>query len=342
MMENNNECNIQKDVKTKKSNKTPIIIACIVAVVVLLLGTMLIFREPIVEMLSGKEETTERTTKEKNAEEKDVEKTMNVTDSGTCGENLTWKYDESTGLLVISGTGAMDDYYTGFDPEKYIEYCNYPWRNYAYDIKEVVIKNGVTAIGEYAFYGCNGITSVTIPDSVTKIGDLAFCACTSLTSITIPDAVDEIGTGAFIYCSSLISITVDSNNKYYSSDKYGVLFNKDKTTLIQYPIGSTRTSYTIPNSVTTVGDYAFYYCTSLTSVTIPDSVTTIDEGAFLDCTNLKNITISDSVTIIADGAFNMCESLTNVYYSGTETQWKGISIFVYNDDLTNATIHYNQ
>ncbi|MCI6770805.1 MAG: leucine-rich repeat domain-containing protein, partial [Oscillospiraceae bacterium] len=114
-------------------------------------------------------------------------------------------------------------------------------------LTSITIPDSVTCIGSDAFFYCTGLTSVTIGDSVTSIGNYAFWSCDSLTSITIPDSVTSIGDGAFESCDSLTSITVDSANKYYSDDGYGVLFNKDKTTLIQYPIGNSRSSYSIPD-----------------------------------------------------------------------------------------------
>ena len=196
---------------------------------------------------------------------------------------------------------------------------------------------------------------------VTKITDQAFCYSLTLTSITIPDSVTSIGDMAFVYCTSLTSITVDADNQYYSSQD-GVLFNKDKTTLIQYPIGKTATSYTIPDSVTTIGMYAFDGCSKLTSITIPDSVTTIDNGAFSGCTALTSVTIPDSVTTIGRAAFygcssltsvtipnsvttinnyafSNCSSLTDVYYNGTKAQKDAISIYSENTYLTDATWH---
>ena len=136
----------------------------------------------------------------------------------------------------------------------------------------VVIPNGVTTIGDYAFRDCTSLTSVTIPNSVTKIGMGAFNGCKSLTSVTIPNSVITIGISAFAGCKSLTSVT-------------------------------------IPNSVTAIGVGAFFECASLTSVTIPNSVISINARAFAGCTSLTSVTIPDSVTEIARDAFLGCTSL---------------------------------
>ena len=212
---------------------------------------------------------------------------------------------------------------------------------YCTSLTGVTIPNSVTSIGEYAFYNCSSLTSVAIPDSVTSIGDDAFSNCKSLTSVTIPDSVTSIGDAAFASCTSLTGIWVAEGNSHYANDASGVLFNKDKTTLVQCP-GAFSGSYAIPNSVTSIVGYAFDGCASLTSVTIPDGVTSIGRYAFHDCRSLTSVTIPDSVTSIGVWAFCDCTSLTDVYYAGSEAQWKAIGIDLYgNDDLLTANIHYN-
>ena len=199
---------------------------------------------------------------------------------------------------------------------------------------EYAIPDSVTSIGDRAFYKCSSLTSIIIPDSVTSIGDHAFHNCSGLTSITIPDSVTSIGDHAFYNC--LTSITVSENNKYFSSLN-GVLFNKDKTELITYPIGNERTEYTIPDSVTSIGNFIFYNCSSLTSITIPDSVASIGNSAFYNCSSLTNIKLPDVIDIISGNTFRDCSSLLNIIIPDSVTSIKECAF--YNcSNLTSITI----
>ena len=231
----------------------------------------------------------------------------------------------SDGSFVISGTGDMKSF------SKTREYSDYKE-----DIKTIEIKNGVTSIGDKAFEDCKSLTSIEIPNSVTSIGSSAFEYCTSLTSIEIPTSVTRIGAYVFNDCNSLTEIKVAEDNKNYSSEE-GVLFNKDKTEIIKYPEGKTDNSYTIPNSVTSIGSWAFYNCTSLTSVTIPDSVTSIGSYAFEVCTSLTSVTIPDSVTSIENMAFHYCTSLASVTIGNSVTSI-GHMVFDYCNSLTEIKV----
>ena len=183
-------------------------------------------------------------------------------------------------------------------------------------LTSMTIPRSVVSIGYDAFGWCESLTSVTILDGVRSIGNSAFTDCKSLTSVTIPNSVTSIGRGAFSSCASLTGIWVAEGNSHYVSDASGVLFDKDKTTLVQCP--GAFAVYTIPGSVTSIGDDAFSGCASLTSVTIPDGVTSI-----------------------GNYAFSCCGSLTDVYFTGTETAWNCITIGTANDALKNAKIHCN-
>lgn len=240
-------------------------------------------------------------------------------------------------------------------------------------LTNVIIPNSITNIGSSSFYLCTSLTNVTIPNSVISIGSEAFYACYSLTSIMIPSSVTNIGSGPFAACTSLMTITVDINNPTYTSAG-GVLFNQNQTMLIQFP-GAIAGSYTISNSVASIGDYAFYFCTNLTSVAIPDSVTNIGSDVFFRCASLTAITVNtnnsaysseagvlfnqsqtiliqfpggiggsytipDSVTNIVGDAFFRCTSLTNIAIDNNVTTI-GNDVFVFCTGITSITIPNN-
>ena len=220
--------------------------------------------------------------------------------SGTCGENLTWTLD-TTGTLTISGTGAMKDFGT-FDA---------PWRQNCDSIKTVVIENGVTTIGSYAFYRCKNMASINIPASVTSIGEDAFSGCSSLTDVSI--------TNMDAWCR------IDFGDSYATPMCYAqnIRLNGSKIASVTVPEGVTELKYTfygfkdlirvtLPKSLTGIGEETFYNCTSLTNLTIPDGVTAIGDSACSSCTSLASVTIPASVTSIGSSAFSGCSSLTSI------------------------------
>ncbi|WP_308559014.1 leucine-rich repeat protein [uncultured Porphyromonas sp.] len=195
-------------------------------------------------------------------------------------------------------------------------------------LTSLTIPNSVTSIGDSAFECCSSLTSLTIPNSVTSIGNAAFWGCSSLTLLTISDSVTTIGNSAFESCSSLTTLTIPAsvttiganpfsklnlqldNRSPHFYVKDNVLFTADKKKLIAYC--STQTSYSISDSVTSIGDRAFCGCDSLTSLTIPSSVTSIGDSAFWGCSSLTSLTIPSSVTAIGSRAFARCLSLTSL------------------------------
>ena len=226
-------------------------------------------------------------------------------------------------------------------------------------LTSITIPSSVTSIEKYTFYGCSGLTSITIPNSVTSIGNEAFRYCSGLTSITIPNSVTWIADGAFYGCTGLTSITISNSyigeNAFYDCYVTKENFHNQRNTipsgltvcdvrtesgicikgnaLVRYlgkettysipnsitNIGertfqdcSGLTSITIPNSVTNIGEYAFCRCTGLTSINIPNSVTNIEKSVFSGCSGLTSITIPNSVTTIGGGAFSGCTGLTSI------------------------------
>ena len=240
--------------------------------------------------------------------------------SGSCGANVTYTLNKTTGELIISGTGPMEDYaYFGYD-----SVVNSPFIYNDY-IKTVVIRQGVTSIGDYAFWGCMSLESITIPDSVTSIGNYAFYQCESLTNITIPDSVKSIGFDAF-YNTAYYN---DSSNWEDDVLYIGNHLIKAKTSISE--------NYTIKSGTKCIADDAFVFCNNLTRITIPDSVTSIGDGTFYSCSSLTSITIPDSVTRIGDRAFENCDSLTSIAIPDSVTSI-GVRAFENCDSLTSITI----
>ena len=236
-------------------------------------------------------------------------------------------------ITIINPSVRMDS--DSFNNCDSLKSANIPYSriNYFKQCPNITLQHGVTTIKQDAFYGFTALESITFPDSVTSIEDFAFYGCTSLKSILLPSSIKGVGSNAFTKCTSLKSIIVDENNKIYA-DIDGVLFTKDKSTLIYCPEGkegsfvipdnvtniwdgafhdcSLIREISIPNSVTSIGTLTFGECTSLSSVKIPNTITSIGAIAFRNCTSLTSIIIPDSVTSIGGGAFYGCTALASI------------------------------
>ena len=266
---------------------------------------------------------------------------------GAEGSSVQWTLDDA-GTLTISGTGAMADQLDNYD--------NRPWEAYADQITTIVVNEGISTIGEYAFCGFQQLTTAKLPDSLTTISSIAFGGCTALKtvnlpanlktiegwafqgcyaleSVTLPEGLTTVDMYAFTECINLKSvsvpasvttigerafgfcpakITVDEDNLNYSSDEHGVLFDKNKTTLMYCRPNIEVETYTIPSTVTEICKSAFYECKNLVTIIIPEGVTTIGEQAFSGCEALTAITIPAGVTTIEFNTFYGCTSLTTV------------------------------
>ncbi|MBQ4516206.1 MAG: leucine-rich repeat domain-containing protein, partial [Clostridia bacterium] len=271
-------------------------------------------------------------------------------ESGACGNSLTWVLDDE-GTLTISGEGDMDD-----------------WRSHLYvpwtylDVKKIVINEGVTSIGDYAFSYCRFATEVTIPTGITSIGNYAFNKCEGLSEVVIPDSVRSISSDTFDGCIGLVNITVADGNERYTTDEYGILYNIEKTSLYKYPSASTNKECVLPASLEIIHKNAFELCKNLESIkvkdggwyyssddggvlynrnkdtlimypvgkkteeyTISDGVKTIATNAFANGENLKKLVIAEGVTTIKERAFNNNTGLESVKFPQSLTTMENVA-----------------
>lgn len=306
---------------------------------------------------------------------------VTVVDSGSCGTGVTWTLTGTSPnyTLTISGTGAIQDAVWG----------TMPWNSYKSSITTLIIEDGVTSIGVQAFKNHENLASINIANSVTTIGGKAFERCFGLTEFTVPDGVTNIDGGAFnqclnmetfnigtglasinnsgifLECDKLATFTVAAGNTAFKAED-GVLLTYDGTELVAYPAAKTATTYTIPDDVTTIWDYAFYQCTKLTEVTFPASATiigysafdfctalatvtfeagsqlaTIDDYAFDSCFSLSSITIPASVTSIGERAFYDCSALVTVTMLPATPPFLGSDALVIGGSNTNKKFYFH-
>ncbi len=235
--------------------------------------------------------------------------------SGSCGDSLTWSYDETTGTLTISGEGVMYDF----------PYDDSQWFDLKSEITNVVIEEGVTSIGDSAFELFVNLKNVTIPESVTSIGAYAFDECDSITNIVLHEGVTKIGDGAFSNCDYLDTVVIPGTVTEFGDYVFASCDRLANVTLC--------------DGLTDIGLDTFNNCISLTDIVIPEGVTSLRGENFAGCVNLKSITFPVSITDVGYGVFGDCVNLQDVYYTGTEEDILNLHPGAYNAPLLAATIH---
>lgn len=279
---------------------------------------------------STKEKVTSRTTAKSNSTTtKPATTTKPVTTTkadvvasgnyGAEGANVKWTLD-SEGTLTFSGKGAMKDFEAVDGPEPS------PMWHGNEAVKEIVIENGITRIGDFAFDYCTEVESITIPDSVTSIGSFAFNNCSKLESITIPDSVISIDSIAFGECRNLKTITIPDSVTSLGENAFFYCTN--------------LTSVKLSNNLECIKDATFFFCESLESVEIGNKVKSIEFSAFACCFKLKDVTLPESVNYIGDGAFFRCQSLDTITIENPDCEFFDEQSIICNeyDSLTDAMI----
>ena len=257
--------------------------------------------------------------------------------SGETGQ-LLWRYDPKDSSLTLSGTGALPDYPIG----------QAPWFEFNDQIDMIVLKEGVTRIGDYAVYNCTELTSVEIPEGVTYIGESAFACCQSLESVTIPGSVTEIGEGAFESCDSMLALELASGLKCVGAFAFSECVALRELILPDTVERIERSAFAgtmalheliIPGNVQEIGDNAFNGCIQLSSLTLSEGIREIEEMAFSNCSDLTEVLIPASVECLGDGVFSDCLAMTQIAVAPESEHFVVRDNILYSKDLS-TLVHY--
>ena len=257
--------------------------------------------------------------------------------SGETGQ-LSWLYDPKKQSLTLSGAGAIPDYPIG----------ETPWQEFRDEIKSIVLEEGVTRIGDYAFYNCTELTSVEIPEGVTSIGESAFACCQSLESVTIPGSVTEIGEGAFESCDSMMVLELASGLKCVGAFAFSECVALRELVLPNTVERIERSAFAgtmalhelvIPGNVQEIGDNAFNGCIQLSSLTLSEGIRVIEEMAFSNCSDLTEVLIPASVECLGDGVFSDCLAMTQIAVAPEREHFVVRDDILYSKDLS-VLVHY--
>ena len=257
--------------------------------------------------------------------------------SGETGQ-LLWRYDPKEKTLTLSGTGALPDY----------PIARTPWFEFKDQIDTVILKEGVTRIGDYAFYNCTELTSVEIPEGVTYIGESAFACCQSLESVTIPGSVTEIGEGAFESCDSMLVLELASGLKCVGAFAFSECVALRELVLPNTVERIDRSAFAgtmalhelvIPGNVQEIGDNAFNGCIQLSSLTLSEGIRVIEEMAFSNCSDLTEVLIPASVECLGDGVFSDCLAMTQIAVAPESEYFVVRDNILYSKDLS-TLVHY--
>ena len=257
--------------------------------------------------------------------------------SGETGQ-LSWLYDPKEQSLTLSGAGAIPDY----------PIAETPWHELREHIKAIVLKEGVTRIGDYAFYDCTELTSVEIPEGVTQIGESAFACCQSLESVTIPGSVTEIGEGAFESCDSMMVLELASGLKCVGAFAFSECVALRELVLPNTVERIERSAFAgtmalhelvIPGNVQEIGDNAFNGCIQLSSLTLSEGIRVIEEMAFSNCSDLTEVLIPASVECLGDGVFSDCLAMTQIAVAPEREHFVVRDDILYSKDLS-VLVHY--